>query len=166
MRKVLIVFGVIILAASFAIGIIHNEHPIIFKYLSGEARDLGKPINAKVYIDGHIDDSIQIYINSQGRKDFLLHLKKHDSTGMLEYININLDYKFVGRTICSAKDCYDTINGRLFQDETGNHFVDFKDDIKGTDFDPKLTFNNYEIKLNMPPHWLKFDSVRIELDHK
>jgi len=166
MRKILIISALIILFSGIAIRAIYNVHPIILKYLVGEARNLGKPISARVYADGRINNSIQVYLDPKNKNDFLLHLKEHDNHGMLEYIDINLNYKFVGRTICSAKDCYDTINGRLFQDDTGDHFVDFKNDIKGVNFDPQLIFSNYEIKLNMPTRWLKFDSVRIELDHK
>ncbi|MBS1520015.1 MAG: hypothetical protein JST50_03375 [Bacteroidetes bacterium] len=166
MRKVLVIFGVIILIAGITIGVVVHDHPIFLKYLLGEASNLEKPINAKVYTDGRITNDIKVYKDIKYKNDYLLHLKNHDSTGMLEYIDIDLNYKFVGRTICSAKDCYDTINGDMFQSETGAIFADFKDDMKGFNFDPKLTFSDHEIKLTMPPHWLKFDSLRIELNNK
>ena len=134
--------------------------------LVGEASNLGKPVYAKVYIDGHITNDIEVYRDAQYKNDYLIHLKKLDTAGMLEYINVDLNYKSVGGTICSAKDCYDTISDYMFQSETGAKFADFRDDMKGANFDPKLTFNNYEIKFNMPPHSLKFESLRIELNNK
>ncbi|HZX58812.1 MAG TPA: hypothetical protein VFE54_08805 [Mucilaginibacter sp.] len=163
MKKMLII---LLIAASLTaiviIGIVGHNHPIFLKYLIGEASSLGKPIPAKVYTDGHLNNGITVYNDSKYKNDYLLSLKEFDTDGMLHYINIDLDNKWVGRPVSSD---YDTINGKLYQSEVGSHFIDFKNDVKGFDFDPKLNFDNRTIRLNVPPHWLKFDSIRIELEH-
>ena len=60
---------------------------------------------------------------------------------------------------------YDMLFGLLFQSEVGAKYTRFDNDIKGFDFDPKLTFNKKTIQFNMPQReeTYKCDSVRIEL---
>jgi len=164
MRKALIIFGVLVIATAVAIGVIQHNHPIFLKYLGGEASSLGRPIPAKVYVDGRMNNGIRVYKDPYHKNDYILNLKDYEKIGMLEYIDIALDDKWIGRPVGSNKDCYDTINGKLYQDEVGAHFVDFKDDIKGFNFNPELRFNNKSIEFKVPLHELKFDSVRIELE--
>lgn len=163
MLKALIIFCILVVAAIVAIGVIQHNHPIFLKYLANEASSLGHPISARVYTNGRLNNGIKVYKDSHYKNDYLLSLKEYDKIGMLQYINIDLNDKWIGRPVGSNKNCYDTINGKLYQDEVGAHFIDFKDDMKGFNFDPKLKFNNTSIKFNLPPHWLKFDSIRIEL---
>jgi len=164
MRKALTIFGVIIVITAIYIGVVGHKHPVFLKYLIGSATNLGRPIDAKVYTDGHINSDIKVYKDPADKNDYLLNLKEFDATGMLHYINIDLDNQWVGRPIGSSHDDYDTINGRLYQSELGSHFANFRDDMKGMDFDPKLTFSDNEIRFNIPQHVLKFDSIRIELN--
>jgi len=85
---------------------------------------------------------------------------------MLKFININLDEKWVGRPALTDEEDYDVINGYLFQSDVSYLSSDFRDDIKGFNFDPHLEFTDTEIQFNMPPKLLKFDYVRIELNAK
>ena len=156
----------------FAIGarVVYIQHPILFKF-PGSAKIIGKPISATVYTNGHIDTSIKVYqpkVWGGGTKSngnaFLLNLKEFDADGMLKYVYVDLDSKWIGRPVSTnIADC-DFVNGNLIQGDVGAHFVDFRDDMKGYDFDPKLNFSAREIKFNMPPKILKYDSVRIELE--
>jgi hypothetical protein len=56
-----------------------------------------------------------------------------------------------------------SISGYLFQSETGGHFDPFEDDMKGYNFNPQLSFTDRQIRFNIPPNTLNFDSIRIEL---
>ena len=174
LRKLLkIVFGLLLFFA-VTVGLISISHPIILKWVTGSARVIGKPTNAIVYTNGQINTEIKVYkvdkywddgLNtSQKANTYLLSLKHFDNEGKLQFININLDQVWIGRTIGAAKDDYDYIAGYLFQSEVGGHFANFKDDMKGYDFDPHLLFTDKQIKFNIPPTKLKFDSVRIELE--
>jgi len=150
-------------------GSVYLNHPIISKWIFGSARIIGKPINANVYTDGHINNDIKVYHyqkywDGENTNCYLLSLKEFDKIGMLKFINVDLKDKWIGRPVGTTKDDYDSINRNLFQSEVGSHFADFKDDMKGYDFDPKLTFNDTEIKFNIPPNQLKFNSIRIELN--
>jgi hypothetical protein len=162
LRKVLkIVLGLLILFA-VAVGLTSINHPIILKWVTGTARHHGKPMQATVYTNGQVNDHIKVFYTDEAN-NYLLSLAEYDSLGMLKFLNINLNEKWIGRPAATSKNDYDVIAGHLFQSETGGHFSPFYDDIKGFNFAPQLTFSDRQIKFNMPPNKLKFDSVRIEL---
>jgi len=148
---------------------IDKTHPIILGWLSGTARNIGKPINAKIYTGGKINNEIKIYkVNSywggKNADNYLLSLKTFDKYGMLKFINIDLKDKWVGRPVGTSIDAYDTINGYLFQSDVGGHFVDFQDDMKGFNLDPQLTCTGKQISFKVPPDYLGYDSIRIQLE--
>ena len=162
LRKVLkIVLGLLILFA-VAVGLTSINHPIILKWVTGSARHHGKPMQATVYTNGQVNDRIKVFYTDEAN-NYLLSLAEYDSSGMLKFLNINLNEKWIGRPAATSKNDYDVIAGHLFQSETGGQFSPFHDDIKGFNFAPQLTFSDRQIKFNMPPNKLKFDSVRIEL---
>lgn len=168
LRKLLIISVGLLIIFVVVIKLISKNHPIILKWIVGSAKIIGKPINATVYTNGQINNDIKVYhINKywDGGKanNYLLNLKEFDSQGKLKFINIDLKNKWIGRPIGTAKDDYDFINEVLFQSDVGGHFADFRDDMKGYDFNPQLTFTDRQIKFNIPPNQLKFDSIRIEL---
>jgi hypothetical protein len=82
---------------------------------------------------------------------------------MLKFFNINLNEKWISIPRATSKKDYDFIMGHLFQSEPGGHFIPFQNDGKGFTFDPQLSYTDKQIKFNVPPNTLKFDSIRIEL---
>ena len=162
LRKILkIVFGLLILFA-VAVGLTSINHPIILKWVSGNARHHGKPIPAIIYTNGQVNDRIKVFYTDEANR-YLLSLAEYDSSGMLKFINIDLKEKWIGKPVATSKNDYDLIAGHLFQSETGSHFITFEDDIKGFNFDPHLTFIDGQVKFNMPPNKLMLDSIRIIL---
>ena len=162
LRKILkIVFGLLILFA-VAVGLTSINHPIILKWVTGSARHFGKPIPATVYTNGQVNDHIKVFYTDEAN-NYSVSLAESDSLGMLKFININLTEKWIGRPAATSKNDYDFILGHLFQSETGGQFTPFQDDMKGFNFDQQLSFTAKQIKFNVPPNRLKFDSVRIEL---
>ena len=162
LRKFLkIIFGLLILFA-VAVGLTSINHPIILKWVTGSARHFGKPIPATVYTNGQVNDHIKVFYTDEPN-NYLLSLAEYDSAGMLKFLNIDLDEKWIGRPVGMSKNDYDFIAGHLFLSETGQQFTPFQDDMKGFNFDPQLLFTDRQIKFNMPPNKLKFDSVRIRL---
>lgn len=145
--------------------------PILLKYVIGSARHIGKSIKATVYTNGQVNRDIKIYHTdkywntTEIADNYIVSLKEFDSDGMLKYFNINLKEKWIGRPIATTNFDYDVVFGHLFQSETGGQFALFQDDMKGFNFDPQLSFTDRQIKFNMPPGTVKFDSVRIELQH-
>lgn len=138
------------------------------KWSIGTGKNIGKPIKAIVYTNGEINDEIKVYrVNTywDGTKtnDYLLSLTQYDLEGKLKFINIDLKEKWIGRPVCTSMDCYQVVDGYLFQSESGGHFVPFEDDMKGYNFNPHLSFDDREIRFNIPRGVLRFDSVRIEL---
>jgi hypothetical protein len=161
-RKIIkIVFGLLILFA-VAVGLTAINHPIIWKWVTGSARHHGKPMPAIVYINGQVNEHGKVFYTDEPNS-YLLSLAAYDSLGMLMFLNINLNEKWIGRPAGTSKKDYDLIAGHLFQSETGSQFSPLQDEIKGFNFDPQLSFSGREIKFNMPVNKLKFDSVRIEL---
>lgn len=163
-----IVMGLLLLFAA-AIGLTSINHPIILKWLSGSARRIGKPITATVYTNGKVNSGIKVFHvdeywgSSKKVNSYLLSLTAYDSLGMLKFFNINLNEKWIGSPVGTSKNDYDCIAGHLFQSETGGHFISFQDDMKGFNFDPQLLVTERQIRFNIPPNKLNFDSVRIEL---
>ena len=169
MKRLLIILTAFFLLFVAAAVLLEKYKPILVKWATGSARIIGKPIHAIVFTDGHINNDIQVYRENtywDGKNSdaYILKLKHFDKDGMLEFININLDEKWIGRPVSTDRADYDVINGSLFQSDVSYHCSDFRDDMKGFNFDPHLEFNDREIKFNVPPGWLKFDSVRIELN--
>ncbi|MES1225808.1 MAG: hypothetical protein ABUT20_60580, partial [Bacteroidota bacterium] len=163
-----IVIGLLLLYVA-VIGLTSIRHPIILKWAVGSARHIGKPVQTIVYTNGKINNGIKVFHvdrywgSNDKANNYLLSLTEYDSSGMLKFFNIDLNEKWIGRPASTAEDDYDFIADHLFQSETGGHFTPFQNDIKGFDFDPQLSFTSRQIKFNVPPNMLKFDSVRIEL---
>lgn len=169
LRKLLKIAVGLLLLFAVAVGLTSINHPIILKWVTGSARHIGTPIQATVYTNGQVNNGIKIFHvekywgSSEKAINYLLSLTEYDSLGKLRFFNINLNEKWIGRPAGTSKNDYDFIVGHLFQSETGGHFTPFQDDMKGFNFDPQLSFTDKQIKFNMPPNKLKFDSVRIEL---
>ena len=159
---------VLILAAGISLTSIN--HPIILKWLSGSARLIGKPVDATVYTNGKVNHDIKVFHTDKywGSREkansYILNVTEFDSLGKLKFFNVNLNEKWVGSPVGTSRKDYDLIWGSLFQSETGGHFTPFQDNIKGFDFDPQLSFSKNQIRFNVPPNTLKFDSVRIDLE--
>jgi hypothetical protein len=171
MKKILITLaGLFLLYIVFYV-LLEINYPVVSKWLDGSARILGKPINAAVYTNGHINNDIKVYrdkTNWDGKiaNNYVLNLKYFDKYQMLKFIFIDLDEKWLGTPVSTNEADYKVINGYLFQSDVAYHCADFRDDMKGLNFDPHLKFTDKEIKFNIPPNLLKFDSVRIELNRK
>jgi hypothetical protein len=150
--------------------IVNKYHPIIKKWIIGTAWIVGKPTSATIYTNGQLNSGIKSYkvINSwHGQKGeaYVLQLPEYDKDAMLKFVYVSLTENWVGRPVCTSLDCYDIINGQLYQSESGGTFTPFQDDIKGYNFDPQLVHSKNLIKFKFPPGLLKFDSIRIELSN-
>jgi hypothetical protein len=117
---------------------------------------------AAVYTNGQVNDNIKVYYTDEPN-NYLLCLADYDTSGMLKFLNINLNENWVGRPVGTSRKDYDIIAGHLFQSETGGRFTPLQDDVKGFNFDPKLSVTDGQIRFNLPPNRLSFDSVRIAL---
>ena len=159
LRKLLkIVFGLLILFA-VAVGLASINHPIILKWVTGSARHFGKPIPATVYTNGQVNDNVKVFYSDQP-DNYLLSLTEDDNSGMAKILNINLNEKWIGTSAGSSKNDYDFIAGHLFLSGAGEHFSPLQD-VNGLNFDPQFSSSNRQIRFNVPPGVLKFDSVRI-----
>lgn len=137
------IFGFFTILA-IVIGFTSIDHPIILKWLTGTAKIIGKPLNVVVYANGRINSNIKAfaddtYLNGKKINNYLLYLPDYGRDGKLKFISINLQEKWIGSPVGTGKNDYDFISKVLFQSEVGAHFIDFKNDIKGDDFDPQLT---------------------------
>ncbi len=167
-KNLKIVFGLFILIA-VVFGLTSINHPILLKWILGTAKHIGKPIHTTVYTNGQVNNDIKVFFidkywgSNMEANNYLLNLTEYDSLGRLKFVNINLREKWIGMPVGSDNYDYDFIAGHLFQSETGGHFIPFQDKMKGFSFEPQLSFNNGQIKFNMPPNKLTFDSIRIEI---
>lgn len=163
-----IILGLFILLST-VFGLTYLSHPILLKLLAGSARHIGKPIQADVYTNGQLNKGIKIYYSDkyfgseEPAKDYIVSLTEYDQEGMLKFFRIDLKDNWIGRPTSTSIYDYDVIMGHLFQSEVGETCAPWWDDMKGFNFNAQLSFTGKEIKFNIPPNVLKFDSVRIEL---
>jgi fructose-1,6-bisphosphatase/inositol monophosphatase family enzyme len=80
-------------------------------------------------------------------------------------LSLNKKDNYAGGPSSTNVRDYDIIAGLLFQSEVGAHFTPMQDDMKGFNFDPKLTFTDRQILLKIPKtaKELKCDSLRVAL---
>ena len=162
LRKLLKILLGLLLVLAVAIGLTSIKHPIILKWVTGSAIHFGKPIPAKVYTNGQVNEHIKVFYTDEP-DNYLLSLVAYDSLGMLKFININLNEKWIGSAVGTTNNDYDLIAGHLFLSKTAAHFSPFQGDMKDFAFDPQLLFTDKQIKFHMPPNKSKFDSIRIQL---
>jgi hypothetical protein len=169
LRKLLKLLTGLTLILALLIGVASINHPIILKWLTGSARLIGKPIKAIIYTNGKANNEIEAYKvetywNGEKANYYLLHFVYADTKETSEVISLNLKDNYAGKPSSTNKKDYDIILGLLFQSEVGAKFSKFTDDIKGYGFDPKLTFTQKQINLNIPTSAIKFkcDSIRVD----
>jgi len=170
LRKSIKILGGLFLTFVIAVGLTSINHPIVLKWLTGSARIVGRPINATVYTNGQINSDIKVfhvdkYWNGNNADYFILNSSFVPNNKKLKFFSINRKDNYVGRPSSTNLRDYDIIAGLLFQSEVGGKFTPFEDDIKGYNFDTKLTFIEKQITLKIPPSAteLKCDSIRVEL---
>ena len=162
LRNIIKFIVVLIIVIAVAVGLTSINHPIILKWVAGSAKHHGNPMPTKVYANGRVTDNIKVYYTDE-ENNYLLSLTEYDSLLKLKFIKINLNEKWIGTPVGSSKNDFDIIAGHLFESKTGGDLSPFQDSIKGLKFNPQLSYINKQIKFNLPPNKLKFDSVRIEL---
>lgn len=156
-----IVLGLLILFA-VVVGLTSIKHPIILKWMTGSAKHHGKPMPAKVFSNGQVDNHIKIFYTDEPN-NYLISMPEYDNLEMVNFLNIDLNKKLIGKPMYISKEDYDFIGGHLFQSETGSNFSPFQEGTKGFNFDPQLTYTGKQIKFNMPPNYSMIDSVKIIL---
>ncbi|MFI5160759.1 MAG: hypothetical protein ACHQHN_05750 [Sphingobacteriales bacterium] len=164
MRKFLLILAGLIVVIAIACGVIYFKHPIISKWLSDTARNIGKPIDATVYVNGHINDRIKVYRDKKFKNDYIVSFVEINEVGALfKYIDIDLEKKMVGRPGSVATEDYDVVMGSLFMSDIAEHVTDVS---RGNDFtfDPKLSFTKNEIRFKIPAPSLNLDSMKIVLN--
>jgi hypothetical protein len=143
MKKFIKILLVLLTTLMIIIGIISINHPIILKWLTGSARLIGKQINATVYTNNQINNNIKVfhvdnYWNNENADYYILYSINAIENDRLRFFSLNKKDNYAGKTISTnIRDC-DFILGQLFQSEVGAKFIDWQDDTKGFNFNPKL----------------------------
>src|SRR5437868_3577372 len=97
LQKLLKILVGLLLIFAVAVGLTSINHPIVLKWLSGTARNIGKPINATVYTNGQVNQDIKIFHvskywgSNEKANNYIVSLKEFDSLGKLKFFNINLN---------------------------------------------------------------------------
>ncbi|TAE18327.1 MAG: hypothetical protein EAZ95_04405 [Bacteroidetes bacterium] len=168
--KIILICTFLLIVASIPIGIFLSNHYILLKYLGGAARSLGRPIEAKVYTNGKLNNDIQVfranYYWRGGKANYLILFGKEKPIDT-DIIGVDLNEKYAFTTSSSHENDYELIWGRLYQSEVGGQLTPFKDGAKGFGFDEKLKIAQKTISFLVPQHEYvekyNADSIRIEL---
>jgi len=164
MRKFLLILAGLIVVMAIACGVIYFNHPIISKWLHDTARDIGKPIDATVYVNGRVSDSVKVYRDKKFKNDYIVSFAEiADLSGDFKYIDVDLERKSISRPASVAHEDYDVVMGKLYMSDIAEHVTDVRSG-KGFTFDPKLSFTKNEIRFIIPTPALKLDSIRIVLN--
>lgn len=171
LRRVLKILIVVLFLLGVAIAIISKDHPIILKWITGSARIVGKPIKAKVYTNGRLNEQVNVfhvkkYWDRTKANYYILNFQYADTKETKEVISLDILHNTAGIPSASNIRDYDMIGGVLFQSEVGSRFTDFTNSLKGYGFNPEFRFSNNQIRLNLPPKEKQFkcDSLRIVLE--
>lgn len=170
MRKAVRVILIVGVLTGVSILLVGWRHPIFFKWLSGTARCIGKPIKVDVYLNDTLNENISVFKadshwDGTATTCYLLHFGITGQASRLKLLSVLKDRSAIGLPAASGKRDYDYIGGYLFQSETGSKFSDLRDDMKGFGFDPGLGFAEKSIHFRIPAanNDTGFDSIRIEL---
>ena len=168
LRKLILTSVGLLLILTVAIGLTTINHPVILKWLTGTARHIGKKVTATVYLDGKVNSDVKIFHvdNTWNGKeaDYYLVYLPFAELSRIQFFSVNRNDNCAGIPVSTSIKDYDLIAGHLFQSETGAKFTSFTDDIKGFNFDPRITFRANQIRLNIPASAteLRCESIRIE----
>ncbi len=153
------------------VAIISQDHPIILKWITGSARIVGKPVKAKVYTNGQLNEQVKVfrlrkYWDGTKADCYILNFQYADTKETKEVINLDILHNIAGIPSASNIRDYDIIGGILFQSEVGSRFTDFTNNLKGYGFNPEFRFSDNQIRINLPPKEKQFkcDSIRIVLE--
>lgn len=143
------------------------RHPIILKWVTGSARVIGWPVRASVYADGKIDKRIKVfhsdkYWDNSKADYYILYILSPYTYKTKHIISLNVHDKYAGVPVATDKSAFDLVFGILFQSETGAHFSDFRDDMKGYGFDPRLDISDKTIRFYLPSKQKDTSLIRIE----
>ncbi|MDO1451758.1 hypothetical protein Q0590_36125 [Rhodocytophaga aerolata] len=123
------------------------EHPILLKYATFTARNLGTPLQADVYTDEKLNDSIKVFSN--GDSSILLYLSDTPQIGRV--IMVNWEHNMVGIPSGATMNDYDFFWGQLFQSEVGRSIAPFNSVKINHSFNPKLIHRGNEITFIIAP---------------
>jgi len=131
------------------------RHPIILKWVTGSAKVVGWPVRASVYADGKIDKKIRVfhsdkYLDSSKDDFYILYILSPYSYKTKHILCLDIRDKSAGVPSVTDKNSFDLVFGVLFQSETGTHFSDFRDEVKGYGFDPHMDISGNTIHFNLP----------------
>ena len=166
LRILIIPFILTIVAAI----LISNKHPIFAKWLIRGARCIGRPIKSSIYVDGHLDKNITLYhVNkyfgvNENADYFIIIFPRLTEKIYYNIFFLDRMHNIAGIPVSTNRNDYDSISGFLFQSDVGAHYSLFTDDMKGFNFDPRLTFSENKILFNMPHRTGTYlgDSIRIQ----
>jgi hypothetical protein len=166
MRKFLLILAGLIIVIAISCGIFYFNHPILSKWLSETARNIGKPIDATVYINGRVNDSVKVYRDKKYKNDYIVSFVGiNNFIADFKYLDVDLENKVVGRPRSLATEDYDVVSGYLFMSDVAEQITDVRQG-KDFTFTPNLSFSKNEIRFTIPTPALKLDSVRIVLNDK
>jgi hypothetical protein len=142
------------------------KHPILLKWLSGSARQLGRPIHSVVYRNGAVDKKVKLfhvnYYWGGEPADYYLLYFTDSKNSRLKVISLNRKDIYAGVSAATNIRDYDLVGGVLFQSEVGSNFMTFQHDLKGFNYDPEIRFEGKKILLNVPSEaGLNRDSLRV-----
>jgi hypothetical protein len=143
-RKIVLLIGLLLIVVSAVAAVLVKyspDHPILLKYATFRARSLGPPLQADVYTDGELNNSIKVFAN--GDSSILLYLE-HTPPGD-RVILINWEHNLVGTPVGAGINDHDFLWGRLFRSEVGGIIVPFNSVKMSQPFNPDLKHRGNEI---------------------
>jgi hypothetical protein len=116
---------------------------------------VGLPVRANVYADGEIDKRIRVFHADKywdGRKAdyYILYFLSPYSFKTKHIMSLNVREKYAGVPAATNKIAFDLVFGILFQSEAEAQFSDFRDNVNGYGFDPRVDISGRSIRFNLP----------------
>ena len=159
-----------IIVPIFLFSVVIFTNPIIGKYLSGTARLIGKPIDAKIYIsekksaEAKVFYSNSDFYNKQKRDYLILYLRSVKTYNGIAVFVIDKKNEIVYFPNSSDSD-YNVYFENLLQSDSGaNVMVPINDSLKGLGFDPKLVIQKSKIEFEILDSENRMLKIRIKVN--
>ncbi len=160
MKKIFLLL-ILLIVAFFGLAIYNFYNPsILLKLFVGSARNIGKPINAEIFINDKKQDEAKLfYVNTNFYNDkkedyYVLYLRNlrnlKNSENIFPVYVIDKKYNFLEIPNASISD-YNIVFGNLYQSESGaNVRVPIDGKLKGFGYNPNLKIekNKFEFEIS------------------
>lgn len=135
----------------------------LYKLMLNQARLIQKTNSTILGNKQPLANSYVYQYSDENSEKIILYLENSDAYKGRDLLIIDKKNKRIGKPNSNIRD-YSKWGNYIFQNNSGERFIPFKNDVKRIYFDPNLNVNNNELSFNLPKgEGYKFETISIKL---